>query len=240
MAIFERKFTVGLRDVGYSNVLTNKGFLGFFEDIAGLYSDMVGYGLLDIERTKLSWVLLNWKLEIIKRPEYGDTVNVKTWSRNPQKFYSYRDFEMYDSMGNIVARATSKWCLININTGLTKLDDELIARYESESISTFEELDITKIKQPTSFISTYTYTVPRYSIDINEHMHNLYYLDVAYETLPYDIYKNCTFNNLEVMYKKSSRLGDSLKCFYSKVRDEHFVTIKSSDEKDLHCIIKLS
>lgn len=240
MAIIERNFTVGLRDVNISNKLTNKSILGFFEDIAGLHSDMVGYGLTTIEKTKLSWVLLNWKLEVLKRPNYRDNIYIKTWSRNAQKFYSYRDFEMYDDNNNILARATSKWALININSGLTKLDNSLIAKYEPEITSTFKELDVPKIKEPSSFYNIYNYTVPRYVIDINEHMHNLCYLDVAYEALPYNIYKNHDFNNVEIMYKRSSKLGDILKCFYSNVNDEYFITIKSYDEKKLHCIVKLS
>ena len=34
------------------------------------------------------------------------------------------------------------------------------------------------------------YYIQRRDIDINEHMHNLNYLDMAYEILPEDIYKN--------------------------------------------------
>ncbi len=240
MAIVEHKFTIGLRDVGFSNKLTNKAMLGFFEDIGGLHSDMVGYGLANIENTNLSWVLLNWKLKVIKRPKYAENVTVKTWSRNPQKFYSYRDFEMYDNDGNILAIASSKWSLIDLNKGLIKLTDEIIAKYESENLSVFDELDLPKMTPPVIFSNTYLYTVPRCVIDINEHMHNLCYLDVAYETLPYDIYKNTHFNNVEIMYKRSARLGDTLKCFYSNIGNEYFVTIKSFDEKNLHCIIKLS
>lgn len=240
MAIVEHEFTIGLRDVGFSKELTNKAMLGFFEDIGGLHSDMVGYGLANIENTNLSWVLLNWKLKITKRPKYGEIVTIKTWSRNPQKFYSYRDFEMYDNKGNILAVASSKWSLINLNKGLIKLNDEIIEKYDSEDFSVFDELDLPKMKSPDSFSNTYLYTVPRCVIDINEHMHNLYYLDIAYETLPYEIYKNANFNNAEIMYKRSARLGDVLKCFYSNVNNEHFVTIKSFDEKNLHCIIKLS
>ena len=71
-------------------------------------------------------------------------------------------------------------------------------------------------------------------------MHNLYYLDLAYEALPEDIYESISFENIEIMYKSAAFLGDNLKCYYSKISNEHFVTIKSNDEKTLHAIIKLS
>ena len=37
------------------------------ENIGSYHSDKVGYGALDIERTKLTWILLEWKLKVIKK-----------------------------------------------------------------------------------------------------------------------------------------------------------------------------
>lgn len=240
MAIIEHKFSITIGDVGFSNQLTNKSILKFFEITASLHSDSVGYGLANIEETKLSWVLLNWKLKVLRRPKYADTVLIRTWSRDPQKIYSYRDFEMYDANNNLLAIASSKWALINLTKGLIKLDQELIAKYKSETKSVFNELEIPKLKEPDTFSTTCTFVVPRYVIDINKHMHNLCYLDVAYEALPFDIYEKSNFDNVEIMYKRSAKLGDVLKCFYFNTHNDHFITIKSYDEKNLHCIIKLS
>lgn len=240
MAIIEHKFTIGLKEIDKNRKISNESILGFFEDIAGFHSDKAGYGINNIDETHLSWVLLHWKLQVIDRPNYGETVTIKTWSRNPFKFYSYRDFEMYDEKGDLKAIASSKWSLIDITKGLSKLDDDIISKYESENKSVFNEIELPKLTEPSEILSTFNYTVPRQVIDINEHMHNLYYLDLAYEALPYDVYKNCTFDNVEIMYKKSAKLGDTLKCTYSKINDEHFITVKSFDEKKLHAIIKLS
>ena len=71
-------------------------------------------------------------------------------------------------------------------------------------------------------------------------MHNLYYLDLAYEALPEDVYSNNSFDNIEIMYKSGAKLYDKLKCFYANIENEHIVTIKSEDEKTLHAIVKLS
>ena len=45
--------------------------------------------------------------------------------------------------------------------------------------------------------------------------------------------------NLRIMYKKQIKLGDRVKCFYSKQDDGIYITIKSEDEKTLHAIVKL-
>ena len=79
----------------------------------------------------------------------------------------------------------------------------------------------------------------RRDIDINKHMHNICYLDLAYEALPKDIYENTSFDNIEIMYKTGALLGEKVKCFYSDIDGEHIVTIKSEDETKLHAIVTL-
>ena len=235
LAIFRHDFSVGFKDTGNSNVMTNKAFLSFMEDIGGMHSDQAGFGVNDIERTHLSWVLLAWKVHIVQRPKYGETITIKTWARHTEKFYTYRDFEAYDAQGQLLAIATSKWVLINIENGkLTKITEEIMKEYEPETTCVFDEIELEK------FISCYEYTVQRCNIDINKHMHNLYYLDLAYEALPEDVYENAVLNNIEIMYKKQITLKDKVNCYYSFEDGYHIVTIKSQDNTSLHAIIRLS
>ena len=92
----EHKCHIGLRDIGIGNKLKNKSLLGFLEDAGGIHSDIAGYGVNNIKETGLSWVILGWKIKIIKRPEYGEWLTIKTWSRKTNKFYAYRDYEVYN------------------------------------------------------------------------------------------------------------------------------------------------
>lgn len=50
------------------------------EDIAGLHSATVGLGLNEISETGCAWVVLNWQMQIIKRPAYNDELTAYTWS----------------------------------------------------------------------------------------------------------------------------------------------------------------
>ncbi len=40
------------------------------------------------------------------------------------------------------------------------------------------------------------------------------------------------------MYKKEAKLGDTIKCFYSKIDTSHYIVMKTEDEKTVHCIVK--
>ncbi len=131
--IFENSYKVQIKDTGIGSRARNKAILGYMEDVASLHSDKVGYGLYDIPKTKLTWLLLDWKLQVIERPKYPEEINVKTWSRYIEKFYAYRDFEIYNKSGKLLAIATSKWVLIDTEKNrVTKVTDEVASVYDSE------------------------------------------------------------------------------------------------------------
>ena len=242
MAVIEHKFEIGFRDVGKSNKLTNKALLGFLEDIAGKHSNMAGYGLNNIEKTSVTWVLLNWKIKVFNNPLYGETVFVKTWARDTAKFYTYRDFEVYNKNSELIAIATSKWALLDAKTmSLIKIPNEVIAPYEIETKKVFgEEPEPNKIMIPNEISSVSNYIVQRKDIDINGHVHNVTYMDIAYEVLPEEVYNNIDCSSFEIMYKKETKLGETVKCFYSKIDNAHYIVMKTEDEKAVHCIVKLA
>ena len=175
MATFEHKFEIGFRDVGKSNKITNKSLLGYLEDTAGMHSNLVGYGLNDIERTNLTWILLNWKVQVFKRPLYGESILVKTWARNTIKFYTFRDFEVYNAQNELIAIASSKWVLLDAKTmTLTKISDELISKYHPENKAVFGDAkEICKLDFPNEYETMLPYTIQRKDIDINRHVHNV-------------------------------------------------------------------
>lgn len=247
MAVLERKYVIAVKDVGISNVINNKGFLKLFEDIACLHSELAGFGINQMEKTHLSWVLLQWKVRIFKRPLYNETIVVKTWAREANRCFTYRDFQVYDEAGNLLCIASSKWALVSTDEGkMERITPEIMAAYNTESNKfVFEEPDIQKLKEPEFLLEesikpNYCFTVLRRDIDMNHHMHNLYYLDYALETLPREIYEISETNEFEIMYKCGAKLGDIINCFYVEDSNSHTVVMKNAKDNRLHAIIKLS
>ena len=237
---FIENFKMGLTDIEKDNKIKNIAILKMLENIGSYHSDIAGYGTNDIPIKKLSWILLDWKLKVIKRPTYGETLEIHTWARVANKFFTYRDFEIYDGNKNLCAIATSKWTLINIEEGkMSKITEDVINSYKPEEKEVFEKEKLEKLQEPKEFISSIKYEIKRKDIDINKHMHNLYYLDLAYEALPEDVYNTKVFDNVRIMYKKEIKLGDTVICKYTKKDNKHIVVIKSQDEKFLHSIIEL-
>ena len=237
----EHKCHIGLRDIGIGNKLKNKSLLGFLEDAGGIHSDIAGYGVEDIEKTNLSWVVLGWKIEIIKRPSYGEWLNIKTWSRKTNKFYAYRDYEVYNQENQLVAKGTSKWVILDIKKKtIMALTEKIVGPYEKEDRQALEEEPKYKIVDSENYINKCDYKINRSIIDVNEHVHNTSYIDIAYEALPKEIYYSEELNNIEIIYKKEIKYAETVKCCYSKIENEHIIVIKDENEETIHAVVKLS
>lgn len=238
--IFKEEFKMQLKDIGKENYIKNRAILEMFENIGTYHSDLAGYGPNSINETGMSWVLLDWKLQVLKRPKYGQTLRVDTWGKPMKKYYTYRDFEMYDEQNNLCVIGTSKWVLLNIKTGrITSISEEIAEKYQFEDKNVFNIDELDKLKIPEAYSAEMKYKVCRRDIDLNGHMHNLYYLDLAYEVLPEDVYEKRPFDSVRIQYKKEVKLGDIIKCRYTFEDARHVVNICSEDESKVHAVVVL-
>lgn len=234
----EQDFYVGFRDVDYNNNVKIKAILSYLEDAAGIHSNIAGYGLLDIEKNKKTWVLTNWKVEILKRPRYSENLKVKTWSNGTEKIYALRDFYIYNEKNEIVVKASSKWVLIDIEKmSIAKLTDEVMNAYTTEPDKVFNER-IEKLKEPDKYVDSVEVKITKDMMDVNGHVHNINYIDFITQIIPEKVMQEA--KTIEVLYKKEIRNVDKIKCFYEIENKSHIAVIKSEDEQTLHAIVKLN
>ena len=68
--IVEQKYRIKLSEINRKTEATNKTILAILEDVGSKHSDIAGYGIMQMPETHLTWVLLDWKVEILRRPKY--------------------------------------------------------------------------------------------------------------------------------------------------------------------------
>lgn len=240
MSFYSEKIKLKYDDIGKSNRLNIKSLIKYFGDIAGNHSTNCSYGLNDIPTTHITWLLLNWKVKMFSHPKYNEELTINTWPRVIEKFYSFRDFEVFDSKNNLVAIASSKWVMINAETKrIERISNEIINAYGIEKKSVFTEPLNDKPQIPDNLKLNFTYTIQRRDIDTNGHVNNIHYIDYALESLPEDVYNSNEFDNIEIHYKKEIKYGETINCYYSFENNKHIVTIKNEDNSVLHSIIQL-
>lgn len=241
MSVFTYKYKIKYSDIGTENKLTLQALLAILQEAATEHSDVSGYSINNVEQTNCTWLVLNWKVQMMSKPHLNECLTINTWPRTFEKMYSYRDFEVFDEKKNLVAIASSKWLLIDATTKkIKRITPEISIAYGGTcSKNVFDTPINEKPSVPNNLELNFNYKIQRRDLDTNGHVNNLHYLDFAFETLPEDIYTTCNFKNLEIFYKKEIKYKEIINCYYSLENNEHIITIKNNDDSVLHAIIKL-
>lgn len=236
--IVNEKFYIGYRDIDTNLKIKNSAILNLFEDIAGMHASQVGEGLKESETT---WLLTGYKVKIFKRPEYGDRVSVYTWGTEIKSITASREFEVRSESGELLIIGLSNWVHINMKTKKIEKVSEITERaYQIEPEHTnFGEYKLKKLKEPNEFISEKDYIIDWNWIDANNHLNNIFYMDLVDITLPDEIGKANNFTSFEIMYKKEIKYKDKVKCLYSEADGVSTVVIKNIENDEIHSIVKL-
>lgn len=241
-SIFEENYITSFSQVGTHDVLTNRSILSLMENLAGAHSAYCHYTFKDIAKDNLTWVILGWKLHVFKRPKADQKIKIQTWGSFTNSLIVMRDFKMFDEKGELCAIASSKWCLVNTEKGrIEKCPqniEEIYHGFRDEHV--FEMNDLPKITIPkVKIINQDNYKIRRFDLDLNKHVHNLNYLNYAYELLPDDIFDGQELNNVEIVYKREIKFGEIIKSFLYEENGVYTIVIKDEEECLIHSIIKL-
>ena len=91
--IFESTATIEYEDSGLKGILTNKGFLLLFQKAANAHSAYINFSFNDLIENDLSWIILNWRLQVFHRPIRESKVTIKTWISFYNHIYTLREYE---------------------------------------------------------------------------------------------------------------------------------------------------
>lgn len=199
------------------------------QETAARASDDCGYGLKDIHDKNVFWILTGWRVQLLEHLAWRAPITVETWPRTIDGFTSDRDF-IVRSGDVVVAKATSRWFLINTSTGrITRATPELKAAYDMDLTALFDEPLPSNGKSQEDATVTFSTVIGRRDIDTNHHVNNISYLDYAMEAFPQDVIDHLP-GTLEIVYRKQILLGTSIQCLYSMTEDgKHQVEIRSEE-----------
>ncbi|MGE4289591.1 MAG: acyl-[acyl-carrier-protein] thioesterase [Salinivirgaceae bacterium] len=174
-------------------------------------ADQLGFGFGGIKQQHLFWVLSRLHIEIDRPLLWYEAVSVETWPKNVEKILYLRDFIIRDKDQQVVARATSGWLAIDLETKRPKiiegLDAELFSRLKDKhGISSLPE-KIFPVKEGEAFDFKATY----FDIDLNKHVTSSRYVDWMMDTFPLDFHQNHYPKKLLINYNKETLPGEQLK-----------------------------
>lgn len=157
------------------------------------------------------WVLLRMAIEVDRLPGQLEEITIRTWISDVNRLASTHNFEVLDQQGNIIARASSLWTIIDLNTRKTLSfnDYPLFAeRLVDHSIPSPIEPPL-RLTTP-DINGRYTHQVLYSYIDGNGHTYSINYLRMALDTLDVKELTTARRVRLDMNYMHETHYGERL------------------------------
>ncbi len=236
--ISEEKIHIRYSDIDFDKSLKPFSLLNFFQDIASDNAERLGFGYSAIYPKGLMWVLLKYRIEIYHYPEDIQDLVLKTEPRGYNKLFAYRNFEL-KSGGNVIARASSMWSLVDVNTlSIAKIEGNIESPYLIKHEQKESDLNFEKIPEITGIDYEKEFEVRYNDIDVNMHANNGNYIIWALEPLPTEFRLNHKLKNIDMLYKKEVKLGEKLISQVQTIENTTLHSLKHTESGDILCQLK--
>ena len=202
------------------------------------HSFAVGSPLVKPRGGTAMWVVARTYYKFDRPVTVNEKIFVHTAIRMPLGFAFYRDYEFYDESGQQIGMATSIWALTDRNTkrnvgvgisaglkSMTKISGSLKSNR------------ITRFRFPSSMAKTAVYTFTNSDLDMNGHVANVRYGDIAFDSINLDIYRHQFISELQINYNVECRRGETIDIFTG--RDDVHRYIRGSVDSKVRFEVKM-
>ncbi|MFP4367891.1 MAG: acyl-[acyl-carrier-protein] thioesterase [Bacteroidales bacterium] len=185
-------------------------------------ADKLGFGYGGIRQQNLFWVLSRLTVEVYRPLEWYETVEVETWPKNIERILYLRDFILRDKKRNVIAKATSGWLAVDIET-------KRIKKIEGVHAEFFAHLkDKHAISEPPAKLfpvdgdDTFEISSGYFDIDLNGHVTTTRYVDWMMDTLPLGFHKEYYPEKLSLNIMKETMPEETIRIMRNRIADNRY------------------
>jgi acyl-ACP thioesterase len=199
---------VSAHQADYLRRLKLSSFFDIMQDGAYKNADDYGYGFYDMDDKGLVWVISRIKVIWENDAYFEDSLKFSTWAKGLERLFFKREYVL-ESQGKTIAKATALWLIIDEKTRRPQRPN-VITDYQTKFIDESAIDEIPRkidIIEDTEFV--FTKSVRHCDIDINGHMNNERYVELALDALPKEHFER-KLKTFEIEFKQECNFGDEL------------------------------
>lgn len=231
-AIYEKTFTIRFFEADWTGLVRPATLFEYFQEMAGAHASQIGVSLRDLLACGLTWVLSRVYLQVARYAAPGEMVTMRTWPSLRGERFTCREFELVDGAGDIIARATSSWAVLDLATRRPVRIDSRLPDYPLDPRRAvdddFATLPRVEDEAPVAMI----FPALRSDLDTNRHVNNVVYVRWGLETVPAEVGESCRPESIEVGFRAETFAGDRVagRCLTASPDGLTFVHRLDSDD----------
>lgn len=207
MGPYLREYTVSISDVDPTQDLRLSSLFRLFQELATAHAALLGAGTEATLNKGILWVVTAQRAHILRMPRYEEKVILSTWPGEPTHAFFPRYYRVRGEDGALLAEASSVWVLMDAVSRKMILPREGVL--DLPGVVTGEEMALPTPPRMGTFTGENVFTVPHSYLDLNGHMNNVRYFDLAEDLMPPE-FRVRPLREVTIKYGGETRLGEGL------------------------------
>lgn len=231
----QEDFTIRTYEIDSRKMVTVPALIKLMHEAAMQNVLALQLSVWDLEPHHISWVLMRKQLHINRLPILGEKICIITNPAGFEKFFTYRDYRVYDQSGKLLAYSSSTWLLMDthkrkmarIPDFILKMNDQMPRPEDclprpTGKLPKLERADRQK-----------AYEVNWFDLDFNQHLNNTFFMQWMLEALENDVLTKGILQEIEINYKLEAQWQDLVVSEVQALGEGLFLHRLSKDGKEI-------
>ena len=182
MSVYREEILLRSKDVNLYRRLRLSRLFELLQEASIRHTEQLGMGREKTLDKGLLWVVTMQRCEIARLPAYDERITLTSWPGAMMHVFFPRYYRIADEKDNTLLSASALWMLVDEKTRKMVFPDEW--GVEIAGVTTGQEIRLPSGLKKLPCTEEAAFTVPFSYVDLNGHMNNTRYFDLAEDHLP--------------------------------------------------------
>ena len=195
------------KDVDLHRRLRTSRLFELLQEASIRHTEELGMGRDKTLDKGILWIVGLQRAEILRMPEYDEELLLKSWPGKTMHLFFPRYYQMETEEGEILLKASALWTLVDQHTRKVVFPEKYGVVIEGEV--TGQEIVLPSSPRRLELTEAVPFQVPYSYVDLNGHMNNTRYFDLAEDCIPASR-EGKHLRLIQTEYASEARLDDRL------------------------------
>ena len=219
MSVYEQDYRIKSSDADAKQRLRISRMFTILQEVSIEHTTELKMGRDMTMDRGLLWIVTLQQAKITRMPVYDEPVHIATWPGNTMHILFPRYYRITDADGNALVEASSLWALMDANTRKVIFPEE--HGVAIRGMQTGKEIPLPRAPKFPQTGEAESFTVPYSYVDLNGHMGNTRYFDLAEDRMPAS-FREKRLIGIQTEYAREA-LGDTEVLLKSEVLGDTFL-----------------
>ena len=221
MSVYSTTLRLRNKDVELHRRLRTSTLFELMQEASIRHTEELGMGREMTLDRGLLWMVTLQRAEITRMPEYDEVITLESWPGDTMHLLFPRYYRVLDEKGNTLVSASALWALVDQETRRMVFPDRYGVVIEGEKTGSEIALPSPPLRAKEGTVSAFT--VPYSYVDLNGHMNNTRYFDLAEDRIEAAA-EGRPLRSISVEYANEAKLGDELSVMVEREGDLYRVS----------------